>query len=73
MVKYAYIHTVAGRLARYVPGEQIVHSSASIAEYHPKLVPTLAKIKSEQDKSNKWRLKKGLLPALDYGCVKIEL
>ena len=70
--KTYYLHTIKGRLAYYLKGQQICYGDKIIIPQH--LVKSLNQIKKEQKLSNQWRIKNGFSPhSEDYDYIIIRL
>lgn len=67
-----YMHTIDGRPAFYVPGEQICFCGDAGSVRSP-LATSLAQIRREQVASDEWRNKRGFMRDLtsEYGYVRI--
>lgn len=65
-----YMHTLNGIPAEYYDGEQVRYASRNRIT---KLAQSLKQIKSEQKKSNIWRIKQGFNPVENYGYVRLTI
>jgi hypothetical protein len=69
--KTMYMHTIRGRPAEYIKGEQIVYGSSNF-KIPDCLCKSLYQLRKEQILSTEWRIKKGFSSSIeDYSYVRI--